>query len=63
MSEFIKLTMTAKEAAAALSVSLPTFYQLASSEGFPAIRVGRKIIVNADGLQRWIESNHGRSFS
>ena len=35
-----KLTLTAKEAAALLGVSLPTLYSLAHSDGFPATRIG-----------------------
>ena len=58
-----RITFTAKEAATSLGVSMPTFYQLAASEGFPMIRVGRKILVDAEGLQRWLEANHGRNFS
>lgn len=61
MNEEKKMTLTAKEAASALNVSMPTFYQLASSDGFPMIRVGRKIVVNAAGLQRWLEANHGHT--
>lgn len=63
MNEERKITCTAKEAANALNISMPTFYALAATNGFPAIRVGRKIIVNTEGLQRWIEQNHGRTFS
>jgi len=58
-----KITLTAKEAAAALCVSMPTFYQLAATDGFPMIRVGKKILVSTSGLQRWLEANHGRTFT
>jgi len=63
MENINKLTLTAREAAATLGVSMPTFYQLVSSDGFPALRVGRKILVSEEGLKRWIEANHGRTFS
>lgn len=57
-----KVLIGAKEAAQLMNVSMPTFYQLVNKEGFPAIRVGRKILVSVVGLQRWVEANHGRTF-
>ena len=57
-----KLMLTGKEAAEMLGVSMPTFYQLAATEGFPMLRIGRKILVSVEGLHRWIEANHGRTF-
>ena len=59
MTEEKKLTLTAKEAAASLGISMPTFYQLAATDGFPVLRVGRKILVSTEGLRNWIEANHG----
>lgn len=63
MAEECKLTLTAKEAAASLGVSMPTFYQIAATDGFPMLRVGRKILVSAAGLHKWLEENHGRTIS
>lgn len=54
-----RLTLTPAEAAALLGVSLPTFYQLCRREGFPSIRVGRKILISKTGLQRWLEQQTG----
>ena len=42
-----------------MNVSMPTFYQLAASEGFPSIRVGRKILVSVDGLKSWVKERYG----
>lgn len=50
-----KLTYSAREAAAALGVSLPTFYTLSAREDFPVIRIGRRIVVPVDGLRRWLD--------
>ena len=50
-----KVFVGAKEAAAMLNVSMPTFYQLAHSDGFPSARVGKRILVNVDGLRRWAD--------
>lgn len=50
-----KLTYSAREAAAALGVSLPTFYTLSARADFPVIRIGRRIVVPVDGLRRWLD--------
>ena len=50
------LTFTAEEAAKQLNVSLPTIYQLCNREDFPAMRIGKKLLVSRSGLERWIEA-------
>lgn len=56
-----KLAYSAKEAAAALGISLPTFYELSNRADFPCIRVGRRVLVPVDSLKKWLakESNKG----
>lgn len=56
-----KLTLNSKEAAAALGISLPTFYELANRADFPRIRVGRRVLIPVDSLKEWLakESNKG----
>ena len=51
-----KLTLTVAEAAALLSVSEPTVYELVHVEGFPSLRVGRKWLVSRAGLETWVAS-------
>lgn len=46
---------TVPEVAALLGINLPKAYELARQEGFPAIRIGRRIIVPKAGLERWLE--------
>lgn len=58
-----RIFVTAKEAASMLSVSMPTFYELAAIPGFPCIRKGKKYLVNAKGLQKWAEKNSGKFFA
>lgn len=52
-----KLTYSPKEAAKAIGIALPTVYELAASKGFPAIKVGRRILIPIDALQRWLEES------
>jgi excisionase family DNA binding protein len=50
-----KLAYNSKEAAAALGVSLPTFYELSNRDDFPVVRVGRRVLVPVEGLRAWLE--------
>lgn len=34
-------------------------YELCNSKNFPALRIGRTIRINRDGLRRWIEQQTG----
>lgn len=58
-----KLAYNSKEAAAALGVSLPTFYELSNRADFPCIRVGRRILVPVDSLREWLAKEAQRSGS
>ena len=49
-----RTTYTVKEMAKVLGISMPTAYNLVNSQGFPKIRIGRKIIVPVEGLKEWI---------
>lgn len=50
-----KLTLSIPEAAKLLGVSASKMYQIARSAGFPSIVVGKRILVSAKGLERWVE--------
>ena len=50
-----KLTLTVAEAAELLGVSLPTAYELAHTEGFPTLRIGRKLLISRVGLELWVD--------
>ena len=50
-----KLVLSVPEAAKLLGISAPLAYALAKSEGFPTIVVGKRLLVSAKGLERWIE--------
>lgn len=55
-----KLTLNSKETAAALGISLPTFYELSNRADFPCIRVGRRVLVPVDGLRAWLMKEAGQ---
>jgi excisionase family DNA binding protein len=43
------------EVAALLEINLPKAYELARQPGFPAIRIGRRIVVPKEAFHRWLE--------
>lgn len=50
-----KMTIGVDELAATLGVSRPKAYELANSDGFPIIRVGRRIRIPVPSFQRWLD--------
>ena len=50
-----KLTLSVPEAAEVIGVSASKMYGIVKSKGFPTIQVGKRILVSAKGLERWIE--------
>ncbi len=49
-----KLTFSVDEMAAAVGISRPKAYELVNSEGFPVIRVGRRIRIPVAALENWL---------
>ena len=54
-----KMTLTVDEMSEELNVSRPTAYELVKQEGFPAFRLGQRILVNRAGLQKWLDERCG----
>ena len=52
-----KKNLTVEETMKYLGVSRSTIYELVNSKGFPSFRIGKKILVNVDALQEWIDQN------
>ena len=53
--EELPLMLSVPEMAAALGISRSGAYELARSEGFPALRIGTRIVVPKDKLQEWVD--------
>lgn len=51
-----KIMLTVPEAAQILRIDKVTVYELAKSNGFPALRIGRRVLIPRDALLRWIEA-------
>lgn len=53
MSE--KLVYSVPEVAKLLGLNRVTVYKLAKQDGFPAVRIGRRIIIPKKALEEWLE--------
>lgn len=53
--EDLPLMLSVPEMAAALGISHAGAYELARSEGFPALRIGTRIVIPKDKLQEWVD--------
>ena len=58
--EELPLMLSVPEMAAALGISRAGAYELARSEGFPALRIGTRIVIPKDELRAWIKRNMGK---
>ena len=52
--EELPLTLNAREAAEVLRISKSKVYELAQSESFPAIRIGKRVVIPRDKLIQWM---------
>lgn len=48
---------TVQELQAIFKIGRNNMYKMVNSKGFPAVRVGKRIIVPVDRLQEWVEKN------
>lgn len=54
MNETARKTYTPREISNLLGISMPVTYDLCNSEGFPSIRIGKKIVVPCEAFERWL---------
>lgn len=54
-----KITLTVEELIKFLGISRQTAYQLCRTEGFPALRIGRRVLIPKKQLEVWIEEHMG----
>ena len=60
MSDNDKLTITVDEAAKMLGVVRNTMLEFVKMDGFPAIRLKRKIIIDKEALPKWFANSYGK---
>lgn len=54
-----KMLLTVQEAADLMGLCTITIYELAKTQGFPAVRVGRRVLISHKGLEDWIAAQAG----
>lgn len=52
----LPLMLSVPEVAAVLGISRAGAYELARSEGFPALKIGSRIVVPKEKFVQWIDS-------
>lgn len=55
-----KLSITVDEAVKLLGVGRNTMLEFVKMDGFPAIRLKRKIIIDKEALPKWFSNNYGK---
>lgn len=55
--EELPLTLSVPEMTAALGISRVGAYELARTEGFPALKIGTRIVIPKDKLKEWVDKN------
>lgn len=53
----LPLMLNVVQMAAVLGISRAGAYELVHSEGFPALKIGSRIVVPKDKLREWIDAN------
>lgn len=51
----VPIVYTVPEIAALLGINRVSAYELAKQEGFPAVRIGRRIVIPKEAFFRWLE--------
>lgn len=54
-----RICITVEEMGKQLGISRPTAYQLANSEGFPAVRIGRRLVIPVAAFDKWLTEHTG----
>ena len=54
-NESARLTLTVRQFASQMQVSMPTAYVMVNQPGFPAFKAGKKILISRTALEKWID--------
>ena len=57
----LPIMLNANAVAQTLGISRAGAYELMHSEGFPTLRIGKRMMVSKEHFIQWIESNSGES--
>ena len=57
--EELPLMLSVLDMAAVLGISRAGAYELVRTEGFPALKIGTRIVIPKDKLKEWVDQNVG----
>ena len=57
--EELPLMLSVLDMAAVLGISRAGAYELARTEGFPALKISTRIVIPKDKLKEWVDKNAG----
>ena len=57
--EELPLFLNAELVAKVLGVSISSAYELMHETGFPALRIGNRIVVSKEKFRRWVDAQTG----
>ena len=57
--EELPMMLSVLEMAAALGISRAGAYELVRTKGFPALKIGTRIVIPKDKLKEWVDHNIG----
>ena len=57
--EELPLFLNANTVAKVLGVSISSAYELMHEDGFPALRIGNRIVVPKEKFRRWVDAQTG----
>lgn len=50
-----RATMTVKELQAYMNIGRVKAYELCKSKGFPSFRIGKKVLIHREELEKWMK--------
>ena len=56
-----KATITVRELASQMGISLPKAYELVKQPGFPTINIGTRILIPVDAFHKWLNDQAAKN--
>ncbi|ACL76195.1 helix-turn-helix domain-containing protein [Ruminiclostridium cellulolyticum] len=58
-TEELPISLNSDDVASCLNISKAGAYNLMNSQGFPSLRIGKRIVVPKEAFLHWMEANTG----
>ena len=60
MEQIARYCVDVPEMGKLLGISRASAYELANTDGFPIVRVGKRMLIPTDALKRWVDEQAGQ---